>query len=1497
MVRQTKKPSLEAPGKAAPKQPVKQAVKRAVKPKSSGPKSEPRPTPIVGLGASAGGLQAFIDFFEAIPDNSGMAFVAVHHVDPDHESLMAELLAKHTKMTVALAEDKTPILPDHVYIIPPKQFLSIENSTLYLTEPTERRGMRMPIDYFFCTLALDQKHNAVAVILSGTGGDGTAGIRSIKESGGMVLVQDPKEAAHDGMPRSAIASCMVDHILPVAEMPAAIANYTSHPYAKQGSGTKVLGELAKSVLSDIIAVLKAHTPINFEYYKEGTLLRRIERRMALCRLENAHEYLALLKDSYDETEKLSGDLLISVTSFFRDPETFEYLADTVIRDLVANCPSGQAVRIWVPACATGEEVYSLAMLMIERITSLRKNVKLQIFASDVDEHALSVARGGIYPDAIAADVSPARLEQFFDKEDHSYRIKPELRDAVVFAHHNILADAPFSKLDFISCRNLLIYLNAEAQERVIQMFHFALNDDGLLLLGSSETANSHEQYFKAQSKKHRLYKRIGKARHGRFDFPISKSPIFGRSVPALRGAATGHGFHLAELSQKLLVDRYAPAAVLINTRMEVLFAQGPTDQYLKVPTGEASQDVLSMARDGLRSKLGNTIRMAFSSDQDVTTTGNVTRAAHQVPVTIAAHPLTVDGVKLVLVTFTDQAVAKAAAGVETPKDTALQTQLEHELETMRAELQTTIHEYELSTEELKASHEEAMSMNEEFQSTNEELETSKEELQSLNEELTTINSQLQQKVEDERRLTDDLNNLLSSSGIATLFLDRDFNIMRFTPSIRDIFNVLANDVGRPFSDITGKISDPALMTDAKKVLEQLIPIKLEVQAKAGKWFIRQILPYRTQDGKIGGVVVTFTDISDIKALQQANEDALQFAESIIGTVSEPLLVLDEHLLVVKASRSFFTIFKTTAADIVGKPLFKLQNGQWNQPELRKLLDRILPDKTTVEGHMVQLETVGHDVRTMRINARQLNDKTGRVDFILLAIEDITEQHRFQHDLEEREARLSAIVNAAPEAIITIDAKGIVTSYSPAACQMLGYTADDVMGQNIKMLMPLVHQESHDDYIANYIKTKEKKIIGSSRELKARHKDGTEIPVRLTVAEWWNRGEQNFTGIMHDLTDDMKRRDALQHAQKMEAVGQLTGGVAHDFNNLLTVIIGNLELLAMHLGDFGKKELLSEALEASELGAKLTAQLLAFSRKQTLEPTIVALNDLVTSVKPLLVRTLGDDITIKTDLAKDLQLTHADPGQVEAAILNLAINSRDAITGGGTVTIQTKNITLDKAYAATQIDVEPGDYVALSVNDTGKGMTSDEIAHAFEPFFTTKSVGAGSGLGLSMVYGFVKQSGGHVTIDSKKGKGTTVTVFLPVVAQGSVVVKTPADSKIVPSHNETILVVEDDPRVRQLTVTRLESLGYHALAVANGHSALKTLRETKGIDLILSDVVMPGGLNGFEVADQARVINPALKVLLATGYANSGQAASNRYQILHKPYRLHDLAKALRDLLE
>lgn len=1483
-------------------------AKKTTRSPAAGKKAKKKPIPkpslfpIVGLGASAGGLQAFSDFFEVMPKDSGMAFVLIHHVDPDHESLMATLLSKHTKMPVALARDGEKVAPDHVYIIPPNRFLAIEDGVLRLSEPTERRGMRLPINHFLRTLAQHHGPNAVAVILSGTGSDGAAALAEIKENGGIVLVQDPDDAMHDGMPRSAIATDAVDHILPVAGMPKVLLDYVQHPYIASDHSAGKLGERAREALPEIVDVLKAHSPINFRLYKEGTLLRRIERRMVLRHMVNAVDYLALLQDSPDEAEKLCNDLLINVTQFFRDPEAFSYLGRDVLRELVAAHDTSRPVRIWVPACSTGEEAYSLAMATIEHISQMRKDLKLQIFASDVDERALSIARAGIYPETIEADVSAARLNRFFVKEDHSYRVTAELRDCVVFAHQNVLADAPFSKLDLISCRNLMIYLTPEAQDRVISLFHFALKDDGILFLGSSETVGSHDDLFEALSRRNHVYKRLGKSRHRPLDLPITANAA--TAVTATRGpsVAVPDTLRLADITQRLLVQHYAPAAVLINTKLEVLYVEGPADEYLKVPIGEASQNVLAMARHGLRAKLAATIRTAIQAQEETTAAGIVTRDGQRVPVMITAHPVPHDEVKLILVTFADQVAIETGpmANEDTISATARQ-HLEQELESTRLDLQTTIRDYELSTEELKAANEEAMSMNEEFQSTNEELETSKEELQSLNEELTTLNTQLQQKVDEERKMADDLNNLLSSSGVATLFLDRSLNIMRFTPATRDLFNVIGNDVGRPFSDITGKVSDPTLIHDAAAVLETLETREAEVHGENGRWYLRRVLPYRTQDGKIDGVVITFADVSDLKSLQSTIHTARLFAERVVDTVREPLMVLDAGLNIVSVSRSFHGIFGTSDDNVVGQNLFKVQDARWNIPRLRQLLKRVLPDKTTVEAFEVKSEKGVVGPRYMVLNARRIEGDTKGEDLILLAIEDITEVRKSAQRIADRETRLQAILDAAPEAIVTIDEHGIIGSFSPAAEGIFGYAAAEITGQNVNILMPEPDRSKHDSYMEHYLTTGEAKIIGKGREMDALRKDGTTVPIRLLVSELELDGERHFLGILQDLTEDKIRRAQLRRAQKMEAVGQLTGGLAHDFNNLLTVVIGNLELLEMRLDSPEHQELINEALEASNLGATLTSQLLSFSKSQSLAPEAVDLNMLVQTMQPLLKRTLGENISIETELCEDLHQTIVDPGKVESAILNMAINARDAMPRGGTLTIETRNLVLDQDYAETQIDVAAGDYVALSVTDTGSGMEPEILDKVFEPFFSTKGPGGGSGLGLSMIYGFAKQSGGHVALYSEVGRGTTVNLFLPTAPSDAPHATRAQVKPLRAAHGETILVVEDDPLVRRLTATRLDQLGYRVLIASDGPEAIRILEENDGIALLLSDIIMPGGMTGFDVSGRALQVNPDLRVLLTTGYAKGAEAENGhsglQHTILRKPYGLRELSEALRDLLD
>ncbi len=754
---------------------------------------------VVGLGGSAGALGALTAFLDAMSADSGLAFVVVQHLDPTHQSHMADLLAPHTTMKILPAEDGMVVHPNHVYVIQPGSYLEIRDGKLWLSEPKLVHGIRMSVDFFLRSLAADREQRAIGVLLSGAGTDGTLGLRAIKEKGGLAIVQDPTEAAYNGMPRSAIESGIVDLVLPVAKIAENIIKYSKQPYVKKKERSVRNGKYVEDVIRDILDVVKQRTAHDFSFYKIGMLLRRIERRMAVAGFDNPRDYLRLLTETPAEVDQLAKDLLINVTSFFRHPEAFEVLGKDVLPDFEKRHGGKKALRVWVPGCSTGEEAYSLAMVLIEQIPAIGKGVDLQVFASDLDEDAIGFARSGIYPESIEADVSPGRLARFFTKEDHSYRINSELRGCVVFAVHDLLGDPPFSRLDFISCRNVLIYLQPESQARVLSVFHFALRDAGILVLGPSETAGTASERFMPLFKKERIYRRIGHVRPGEVGLPAELNlGVRAHRAPVARRSDPAPLWH-SDLVHQALLGAFAPASVLIDSINRGLYYFGPIDRYLKVPPGEPSNDLIGMAREGLRPKLRSAIRQAAGKGEAVVVGGARLQFGDEtVSVTIRVQSLTTDGDSLLLVSFIDEPRAEPReTGVSAPEaaDAPVIEQLERELDATRTELQSAIKELEISNEDLRAANEEAMSMNEEFQSTNEELETSKEELQSLNEELTTLNTQLQETLDRQRDTGNDLQNLLVSSGIATLFLDADFNIKRFTPEAKKLFNVIASDTG------------------------------------------------------------------------------------------------------------------------------------------------------------------------------------------------------------------------------------------------------------------------------------------------------------------------------------------------------------------------------------------------------------------------------------------------------------------------------------------------------------------------------------------------------------------------------------------------------------------------------------------------------------------------------------------------------------------------------
>jgi two-component system CheB/CheR fusion protein len=838
---------------------------------------------VVGIGASAGGLQVFTKLVSTLPVDSGMAFVLVQHLDPNHDSLLVELLAEHTTMPVLQAIDGAPLRSDCITIIPPGTYLAVENGALSLSPPQTRHGIRLPFDFLLRSLAKEFGARAMCVVLSGTGADGSLGLTAVSGKNGLVIAQTPEEATYDGMPRSAIKTGAVDLILPVDEIAAALVRFNMAADAEAPTEPPEAPEPDDDWLTKIIDLLRSTASHDFRLYKHGTLQRRIERRMAMAAINpgDMEQYFTLLNTSRAELELLATDLLINVTGFFRDSKVFKLLEQKTIPDLIRAHTSEEALRVWVAGCSTGQEAYSLAILFREQLAALNSSTKLQIFASDIDADAVAIARDGLYPAAIESEVSAKRLATFFKKDDLGYRVVPDLRGTIVFTVQDVLADPPFSRLDMVSCRNLLIYLKPGAQQRVTSTFHFALREGGLLLLGSAETISNGDGHFESLSKEARLYRHVGLSR------PVSVGNFAsGGESHRLRaiggsGAAVARQSTLAELCRRMVVECFAPAAVLINRNHACLYSLGPTDRYLRVASGHHTNDLLAMARPGTRGKLKAVIQQVYRDKARVTVPGGrVRQEGGSASFNLDVQPVSRAGEELLLICFVE---ATGSAAPERHRNAARvtprATELEEELAATRVELRGALHDLETSSEEQKAVNEEALSVNEEFQSTNEELLTSKEELQSLNEELTVLNHQLQETLERQRTTSDDLQNVLYSTDVATLFLDLEFKIRFFTPASKTLFNIIATDVGRPLADLRSLAADADLLDDAKAVLDGLAVIEREVETTDSTWFLRRILPYRAHNQRIEGVVITCTDVTERKRIAGDLATAKQHAES------------------------------------------------------------------------------------------------------------------------------------------------------------------------------------------------------------------------------------------------------------------------------------------------------------------------------------------------------------------------------------------------------------------------------------------------------------------------------------------------------------------------------------------------------------------------------------------------------------------------------------------
>jgi len=830
--------------------------------------------PIVGIGASAGGLEALEQFLGRVPASSGLAFVIVQHLDPTRKGIMPELLQRATGMKVMQVRDRTRVQPDCVYVIPPNKDMSILHGILHLFEPAAPRGLRLPIDFFLRSLAQDQQERSIGVILSGMGSDGTLGLRAIKEKAGVVLVQEPATAKFDSMPRSAVDAGLADIVAPVEELPGKILAYLQRTPLITRTELP-LEDKTQSALEKAIILLRAHTGNDFSLYKRNTLHRRIERRMSIHQINKMAAYVRYLQENSQELDLLFKELLIGVTNFFRDPPAWEYLRAQAIPTLLANRSPGQALRAWVPGCSTGEEAYSLAIVLKEAVEELKPKGQfpIQIFATDLDRDAIGKARQGFFPDNIAADVSEERLKRFFAKEERGYRACKEIREMVIFAPQNLIMDPPFTKLDILSCRNLLIYLAPEMQTKLLPLFHYSVNPGGILFLGSAETVGGFTDLFATLSGKSRLFRRTeASLRPERIVFPASPGaarPSGPETQPAAKPPLS-----LQSLADQLVLQRYAPPAVLVNDKGDIFYISGRTGKYLEPAAGKANWNLFAMAREGLRYELSGAFQKALRQKGSVALHGlkvGTNGGEQGVDVTIQRleEPGPLQG--LVMIVFTDVAAPVAATtAVRAPKAHARSprlAELEQELLQVRGEARATHEEMQTAQEELRSANEELQSANEELQSTNEELTTSKEEMQSLNEELHTLNTELQAKVNELSRTSNDMKNLLDSTDIATLFLDSDLNVRRFTPQATKIIKLIPADVGRPITDLVSDLNDPTLADDVRQVLRTLATTEKPVAARDGRWFTVRIMPYRTLNDQIDGVVITFADITAAKTLE------------------------------------------------------------------------------------------------------------------------------------------------------------------------------------------------------------------------------------------------------------------------------------------------------------------------------------------------------------------------------------------------------------------------------------------------------------------------------------------------------------------------------------------------------------------------------------------------------------------------------------------------------
>jgi two-component system, chemotaxis family, CheB/CheR fusion protein len=1317
------------------------------------------------MGGSAGSLKSFEDFFTALPADSGVAFVVIQHLAPAHTSLLPELVAQHTRMKVVQAQEAVPVEPNCVYVIPPNSYLGIRDGVLYLTEPIKHDGIRMPIDFFFRSLAEDRQQRAVGILFSGAGSDGTLGVRAIRGGGGLTIAQDPSTAQFDSMPRSAIATGLVDYVLPPNRMPEALLEYLGHPYVRGGEPAAVLEAEGKpGGVQDILALVLAQTGCDFRCYKKSTILRRIERRMGLHHISDVAVYHTLLSKDTREVGELLKDLLINVTSFFRDAEAFEELRQKVIRPLVEAKQTGEPLRAWVPGCASGEEAYSLAILLMEEVAAAPKNCDIQVFATDIDADALKFARQGVYPESIVADVEAGRLSRFFVRQDAGYHISDALRKSVVFAAQNLIRDPPFSKMDIISCRNLLIYLDADTQTRLMPLFNFALNPGGYLFLGKSEGIGGRSDLFDIVSKKARLYRRLTPARPIALDTPVFP----GRTKMTLSGAPAAlrpPAAAFTDLIGQTLLSHFSASLVLVDRRGQILQFHGQTGKYLNMPTGEPRLNLLDMARKGLSLKLRAAMHKAIEDGKPVVLESVSVvsdESSSFVRVTVVPVVQRGEAEPLLAVIFED-VPRPATADVELAQSGQSETavrQLEDELQAAQHDLQFTIDDLQASNEELRVANEEVISGNEELQSTNEELETSKEELQSVNEELVTVNSQLQEKVHQLDAANSDMANLLKSPEIAAIFLDNKLRIKFFTPAITRVLNLIAADMGRPLTHLSMDLIGRDLAADARAVTQGASVVEKEVQHTDGSSYLMRAVPYRTQMNRVDGVVITFIDVSNLRRTERQLADVAESSADAIFVKS-----LEGTILTWNPAAE--AVYGYPATEAIGSNVSMLIPPD-RMSELAGVMEKIKRGQSITA---FETERVRKDGRALQVSLSlsPMRDDSRQIVGVSTVTRDITERIRLE---QHRRAAFytRSLIEVSLDPLVTIGPDGKVTDVNKATEEATGAPRERLIGTDFAVYFtdPAEASRGYRKVLSD----------GEVRDyaLTIRHVSGRTMDVLYNASVYHDEAGQ-LLGVFAAARDVTERKRAeaelKKHQLHLEALveertaelqkvaedlarsnrdlQQFAAVASHDLQEPLRTVSGFVQLLQKKYADQLDAEadtFIGHAVDGAKRMEILIKDLLAYarvdSRRREPSPT-----DANLALRQAL-DNLGDRIQeTRAEITHGkLPTVRTDPSQLAQLFQNLLGNAMKF-----------------HAEAPPKIHVDAcreGDYWRFSVSDNGIGIASEYQDHIFEVFrrLHSRAQYAGTGIGLAICKKIVERHGGRIWVESEPGHGSTFHFILP-----------------------------------------------------------------------------------------------------------------------------------------